>query len=111
MYVIYTFWFLNQFFILIVLINFLIAVISQSYENVMDTATVIKYEQRCILNSNISIIHEHRKVLKKNYDCVILSSNTQHDGENEWSGFCQAVKGYVKEQNAKVFANIQKVQD
>jgi len=54
---IYVFWFLNQFLILIIVINFLIAVISQSYENVMDTATKIKYSQRCDLNSQVSIIY------------------------------------------------------
>lgn len=110
-YTIYLFWFLNQFLILIVLINFLIAVISQSYENVMDTAVIIKYSQRCDLNSQISIIYEHSKILRKNYDCVILSSNTQHGGDEAWSGFCQSVKCYVKEQNAKVFTNIQKAMD
>lgn len=87
-YVIYAVWFANQFLILIVLINFLIAVISQSYENVMDTAVIIKYSQRCDLNSQISLIYEHSHVLKKDYDCVILSSNTSHGGDSEWSGFC-----------------------
>jgi hypothetical protein len=110
-YTIYIFWFANQFLISIVLINFLIAVISQSYENVMDTATMIKYSQRCDLNSQISIIYEHSGSLKKNFDCVILSSNTSHGGDKEWSGFCQSVKGYVKEQNAKVLTNIQKASD
>ena len=108
---IYFVWFANQFLILIVIINFLIAVISQSYENVMDTAVVIKYSQRCDLNSQVSLIYEHSHVLKDNYDCVILSSNTFHGGDDEWSGFCQSVKGYVKEQNAKIFNSIQLAND
>ena len=77
----------------------------------MDTAVIIKYSQRCDLNSQISLIYEHSHVLKENYDCVILSSNTSHGGDNEWSGFCQSVKGYVREQNAKIFNSIQLAND
>lgn len=73
---IYFVWFANQALILIVLMNFLIAVISQSYENVMDTAVMIKYQQRCDLNQEVALVYEHSNVLKKDYDCVILSSNT-----------------------------------
>lgn len=110
-YVIYFVWFVNQALILIVLMNFLIAVISQSYENVMDTAVMIKYSQRCDLNHQVALVYEHSHVLKKDYDCVILSSNTQHGGDSQWSGFCQSVKGFVKESNAKIFTNIQKAND
>ena len=43
---IYFVWLLNQFFVLIILLNFLIAVISQSYENVMNSSTPLKYKDR-----------------------------------------------------------------
>jgi hypothetical protein len=38
-YMIYTIWFANQLILLIVLLNFVIALISQVYENVMDDKT------------------------------------------------------------------------
>jgi len=57
-YMIWAFWFLNQFLILIVLLNFLIAVISQSYENVMNSAQQFKYKQRCELIREAAIINE-----------------------------------------------------
>lgn len=42
-YMIWFIWFMNQFVIVIILLNFLIAVISQSYENVMNSKSIMKY--------------------------------------------------------------------
>ena len=84
MYNIYFFWFINQFLILIILINFLIAVISQSYENVMDSRLIYKYSQRTDLNLTMSNVYEFKEKLESRYDCVILSSNTDHGGGGDW---------------------------
>lgn len=43
-YLIYLVWFLNQYFIYILLLNFLIAVISQSYADVMANANISQYK-------------------------------------------------------------------
>jgi hypothetical protein len=43
-YLIYLVWFLNQYFIYILLLNFLIAVISQSYADVMAHANISVYK-------------------------------------------------------------------
>jgi hypothetical protein len=43
-------WWLNHYIMLIIILNFLIAIISQSYEQVMTTSEVTKYEQRCQMN-------------------------------------------------------------
>jgi len=43
-YLIYGVWFFNQYFIYILLLNFLIAVISQSYADVMANANISKYK-------------------------------------------------------------------
>ena len=40
---IYSVWFLTQFIVLIILLNFIIAVISQSYENVMNSKIVLNF--------------------------------------------------------------------
>ena len=45
-----TIWFLNQFFVVIILLNFLIAVIGQSYENVMSKQDIKKYQDMADLN-------------------------------------------------------------
>ena len=48
--VIWLFWLLNQFFVLIVLLNFLIAIISESYEAVMAESIIHKYEHKIEMN-------------------------------------------------------------
>jgi hypothetical protein len=55
---IYWGWFIflfNEFFMLIVLLNFLIAIISQSYDEVMASQLIDKYEARCDLNIEIAM--------------------------------------------------------
>lgn len=50
---VYTTWFTNQFVVLIILLNFLIAVISQSYENVMNSQSILTYLSRCEWNKEM----------------------------------------------------------
>ena len=47
---IWTLWIIHQFVNMIILLNFLIAIISQSYENVMSKSAIFKYKQRAQLN-------------------------------------------------------------
>ena len=47
---VWTVWVLHQFLVLIILLNFLIAIISQSYENVMTKLEVFKYKTRVDFN-------------------------------------------------------------
>ena len=48
--VIWLFWLLNQFFVLVVLLNFLIAIISESYEAVMAESIIHKYVHKIEMN-------------------------------------------------------------
>jgi len=47
---IWLFWFLNQFFVLIILLNFLVAIMGQAYEEIMTEALYFKYYHRAQLN-------------------------------------------------------------
>lgn len=46
-YAIWFFWFVIQFVVFIILVNFLIVYIGNSYQNVMDSALKFKYQQIC----------------------------------------------------------------
>ena len=50
-YLIWVLWYLNQFFNLIILLNFLIAIVSQSYEKVMTDSMKHEYDHKAELNS------------------------------------------------------------
>jgi hypothetical protein len=54
--IIWSIWFLNQYLVLIILLNFLIAIISQSYDSVMSTSLQTKYTQRCDLNWECTLL-------------------------------------------------------
>jgi hypothetical protein len=49
-YLIYIAWFMNQFILLVVLLNFVIALISEVYERVMDQRMIHEYRQKQQLN-------------------------------------------------------------
>ena len=55
-------WLFNQFFMLIILLNFLIAVISASYDDVQSTQKVNEYNYKCELN----------------FECMLLENSTIH---------------------------------
>ena len=48
---VYSYWIMNQFIMLIVLLNFVIALISSVYENVMDAKMIYEYKQKQELNA------------------------------------------------------------
>ena len=43
---IWMFWFINSFIVLIILLNFLISIVSQSFESVMSQRNIYKYKER-----------------------------------------------------------------
>jgi len=86
--IIWFMWFANQFFILIILLNFLIAVISQSYENVMSKAVISKYRQRAQLNRECRLVYAELNWCKV-LNITILTANTTDDHGDEadaWQG-------------------------
>lgn len=86
-YIIWFMWFANQALILIILLNFLIAVISQSYENVMNSSVPFKYQQRCELIREAAVIYEAFG-LSTTYSIVVLQANIGGEGgSGDWAGF------------------------
>ena len=95
----------NEFFILIILLNFLIAIISQSYDEVMSREEVELYNSRCYLNFDISFLVdllEHFKLRKKRPARIfyIIAKQTKEQDENDYVGFVRTIKNSVKRQNA-----------
>tara|TARA_B110000285_G_scaffold113217_1_gene128501 strand:- start:91 stop:765 length:675 start_codon:yes stop_codon:yes gene_type:complete len=110
-YCVYFFWILNQVFIFIILLNFLIAVISQSYEMVMDSKIQLQYHQRSILNNEFKIVMGSLGLLEKRCDVFFLTSNIEcSDRGNEWSGFVQNMKKAIGKQATTVNNNLKELQ-
>lgn len=74
--IIWLIWFFNQFIVLIILLNFLIAIISQSYEMVMTKTSESKYKQRSDLNVECYLVLKYYNRLKY-YDTLIIYSKIE----------------------------------
>ena len=109
--IIWLVWWLNQFVIVIIMLNFLISVISQSYENVMNSKEVMKYRNRstynretyyfldmiCLLNFFTFKKLTGRKQINENQ--IIISIPTAAsivEETSEWAGFVQTMKKFVR---------------
>ena len=84
-------WFLNQLLVFIVLMNFLIAVILQSYDRSMSNYCIAKYALRCKLNLEC---HQVVKLFGKLQlmDCFYISAPSSKSINSEWHGFVKTLK-------------------
>ena len=70
-------WFLQQWFIFMILLNFVIALISQSYDSVMTKYQEITYMQRTYLNRESRLILKSLKI-KDRMDIFLLVANSEN---------------------------------
>lgn len=89
----------NQFFIFIVLLNFLIAIIGQSYDEVMSEEEINRYKARCDLNVEVSLLKDKFTELRKRSDqmkdrlCFYMMADPQFkEDDNEFQGFVRTIK-------------------
>lgn len=102
-YLIWLLWFGNQFLILIILLNFLIAVLGKSQSDVMDGALMFKYQQRCELNREYAIFKQSFSSGK--LSAFLVSADVEDDDENDGlGGVVSQVKDFVKVENRAVRA-------
>ena len=89
------------------MLNFLIAVISQSYENVMNSKDIKKYKQIAELNLEAFRIltyigyfnKEGRSLINNNKLLLTLKHDEEGASETEeWIGFVQTIKIFIKKQ-------------
>ena len=99
--IIWSVWIFHQFMILIMLLNFLIAIISQSYEDVMSKSQIFKYKTRVDLNLEcLRIIDFFVKL--ESFDTLLIISQNDEDIEDEqqWQGVVNTIKNFTR-QNLK----------
>jgi len=109
----YAIWFMNQFIVMVILLNFLIAVISQSYEKVMDAKIIHQYKDKCSLNKEA---YEYMRYLPTLWDfdsnTILLTLSLEPTENNEWAGFMQTLKkftkGYLTSSNERNFSSVKK---
>ena len=80
-YMVWTLWFLNQFFNSIILFNFLIAIVSQSYDRVISNKLDYEYEHKSELNIEILRFMDFF-TCKNHFDIMSILSNHNDDIKN-----------------------------
>lgn len=110
---IWTFWVLHQFMIVIILLNFLIAVLSQSYEMVMSKASISTYLHRCELNMECLRVLAHIGQLQpiNMFTIACADSHEGDEGGDEWLGFVSEVKKFIDKNNKQLKVNQTKRMD
>lgn len=89
-------WLVNQFINLIILLNFLIAVISQVYDNVVADQKLLMYKHRAELNREYFMIMRMFLMIKE-FQIIVFSMDKElvEQEEEEWLGFVQSIKQFV----------------
>ena len=95
---IWLFWVATIFFINVILLNFMIALISQSYEKVISRSLVYKYQNRAEMNREYRLL---KKQFFEPMDCMIIfaekiNEKAEDDGE-DWNGFVNSVNKFLKD--------------
>ena len=108
----------------VILLNFLIAIVSQSYESVMERQIIHVYNQKVWLNytyySYSKLVHTYMPkflypisrfvipVMEDTWGIFIVStSSTEREAEeNQWKGFVSSIKKCVVEQTKKVIMQV-----
>lgn len=96
-YFIWILWFLNQFFNLIILLNFLIAIVSQSYDRVISESINYQYSHKSELNEETQRFFKvFRKPARFDIMCIVSSHEDDVNKADEILGLSYTIKDYVK---------------
>lgn len=100
-------WIFQQFLVFIILLNFLIAIVSNSYEDVMKQQVVNKYKHRAELNCQCQrVLHTFK--LDAQLDVFLITANcTEEKQQTDWDKFQNGIKQYVTEENTHLHKRIQ----
>lgn len=88
-------WFFNQLICLIILLNFLIAVISQGYDMVIAESVVDKYLTRAELNLEFFILLKAFGQIKKFNILILQMERDSEEKTDQFLGFVQTIKNSI----------------
>lgn len=82
--------------------NFLIAIISEAYEEVLDSEEINTYNSRCALNIEMSIVNDYfdwwKKIEHPTHQIFYMRTTVEEDEsahEQEFAGYVKTLKNYI----------------
>jgi len=92
-------WFLNCIFNQVIMLNFMISIINQSYERVMAQKNQLMYQYKCDLNMEVEIFMSYFERFcwkkRRNFNSILVITAGDPDDDGEWSGFCSQVRKLI----------------
>ena len=110
-YVVWFTWFLNQFVVFIILINFLIVYIGNSFQNVMDSALKFKYQQICQQTYEHMIIKQKLTGKQTILPFVLVANIQEEEDDPSFGGLVSQVIDNVKKTNRALKRDIEEERD
>jgi hypothetical protein len=110
-YTIYLTWFMNQMVVFIILVNFLIVYIGNSYQNVMDSALQFKYRQICQQTKEYSIVRQKWLGVKKILPFVLIANVDEGGDDASFGGLVSQILDFVRKSNRMLKAEIDSEKD
>lgn len=107
-YAIWFMWLLNQYLVLIILLNFLIAVISTSYETVMEEQLIHTYNARTAFNRECRLILSALG-LQKRFDMMLISCQKETLLEENLSLVKTEIKQFIQEKTGELEDKLDRV--
>ena len=77
------------------MLNFLIAIISQSYEEVMSKAEIFKYKTRVDLNLECQQIFDFIGFLES-FNTLLIVSQDEDVQSEQWQGVVNSIKTFIR---------------
>jgi hypothetical protein len=101
-YLILTWWMANQFFIISILLNIFIAIVFQSYDEVLSNYSKNSITEKSNLNLDRTILMKQFGSSIKFETLVFTSSRQSPSKTFEWHGFVQTIKECITSHNIAV---------
>lgn len=108
----WTLWSIQSVFMIIILLNYLIAVISQAYERVVNQRKIYQYIHRAEVNQEyFQILRQLRIPLNYlKFMIFVESSNISLSiQEDQWLGFVDAIRKFINQQDGKIRESFNKI--
>lgn len=98
------FWFaFNVFLMYVIMMNILIGIVSQTYDEVKDSHVVQWYESKCVIIDEAAAIFDSLNIKLLRGNCIIVKGRVQStEISHEYLGFVRTIKNATKYEISKV---------
>lgn len=105
-------WFVHTFFMLVIMLNFLIAVISSNYEQTMIYQKLIGYRHKAELNYETYMLVNVFKKMDE-YKCIVFqcSKSNENYNQDEFDEKFDSLKKFISRENKRVMTDYLKLNE